>query len=178
MLWARNPGGEITDLRPLTDRTLSRPFRASETLTGTPPLLPLGAIVCFPLLTTNASPGAAAAILVPILFPTLDTLDPPLSRDAVDAEELIIDVPFLPQPAIGDVGALLLEPELMLPGVGDVMEPKRSPCLAASLLICFSTTLRERAPRAAMTRNLRGCDFCAKIIVKTISGALIFGEED
>jgi hypothetical protein len=154
MLWARNPGGDITDLRPLTDRTLSRPFRASETLTGTPPRLPLGAMVCFPLLPMKASPDTAAANFASIIFPTLDTLDPPLSRDVVEAAELIVDVPFLPHPATGDFVALWRDPDLLLSGVGDMTEPKRSPCLAVSLLICFSTTLRERAPRAAMTRGV------------------------
>jgi hypothetical protein len=135
-------------------------------------------MVCFPLLPMKASPDTAAANFASIIFPTLDTLDPPLSRDVVEAAELITDVPFLPHPATGDLVALLRDPELLLPGVGDMTEPKRSPCLADSLLICFSTTLRERAPRAAITRGMRRYYFCAKSIVKKISGALMFGEED
>jgi hypothetical protein len=144
----RKPMEDPTNLPALTDRTRARSCAASTAFIGTPPPLPLGAAVCFPLATNlSSSRGAIDAILLAIFFaPLPESLleDPPLSADQTDAPPEPEVTEFLRRhPATGDttrLGSGVVEKEL-----------KRSAYrFDSSFSITFSTTFLDRAPRAAM----------------------------
>ena len=129
----------------LTDLYWLRSDFASDNLTGTPPPLPLGADVFLPLSAYFSSVRETEARVEESFEPATEILpeEPPLSPELIDMPEGCDD--FLPQAATGD---MTLDESGFFVKVRGMK--RSSDFLADSFVISFSTTFRERAPRAAI----------------------------
>jgi len=127
---------------------------------GTPPPRPRGAEVTLPFLVAYllVSSEPVEEILEEIFEPKLDEKpEPSLPPDATEAPELSTEV-FLDHgtDCVGDMGEVG-----RVPPKGECIRAKRSArplstCFFSSFSICFSATLRDRAPRDAMISRTRG----------------------